>query len=79
MVVQVIDAEVAGLFSDHAYAGALAAYTSWPRTCLIQGFVVAADAHKALAGRIRDRWVAEGATALAWHARLVEAPAFDER
>jgi hypothetical protein len=80
MVVQVIDAEVAGFFgADKEWAGALAAYPSWPGTCLIQGFVVAATKHKALAGRIRDRWVTEGATALAWHPRLSEAPAFDDK
>jgi len=80
MVVQVVDAEVAGFFgADKEYAGALAAYRSWPGTCLLQGFVVAATKHKALAGRIRDRWVAEGAPTLAWHPRLVEAPAFDDK
>ncbi len=80
MVVQVIDAEVAGFFGeDRAYAGALAAYHTWPGTCLIEGFVVAATRHGALAARIRDRWVSEGATALMWHPRLFEAPAFEDK
>ncbi len=79
-VIQVIDAEVAGFFTeDQEYAGALAAYPSWPGTCLIQGFVVPATKHKALAERVRDRWVAEGATELAWHPRLIEAPPFGDK
>jgi hypothetical protein len=79
MVVQVIDAEVPGLLSDRSYAGALASYRSWPGTCLIQGFVVSASNHRELAGRIRDRWVAEGASRLAWQSRLLEAPVFDDK
>ena len=79
MVVQVIDAEVDGLFSTKGYAGALAAYASFPGTCLIQGFVVVAGNHWELASRIRDRWVAEGAPRLAWHPRVTELPRFDDR
>jgi hypothetical protein len=79
MVVQVIDADVDGFFSSSEYAGALAAYPSWPGTCLIQGFVVVAGKHKELATRIRDRWVIEGAPRLTWHGRLVDTPAFDDR
>jgi hypothetical protein len=79
MVVRVVDASVDGFFEAKEYAGALAAYPSWPGTCLIQGFVVVAGKHKALAQRIRDRWVTEGAPRLAWHARLAEAPGFEAR
>ncbi len=77
MVVQVVDAEVDGLLDTHTYAGALAAYPSWPGTCLLQGFVVVADKHRDVAVRVRDRWVAEGATRFAWHPRLTEAPSFE--
>ncbi len=79
VVVQVVDAEVDGMFSTRGYAGALASYPSWPGTCLIQGFVVAAGEHEGLGARIRDRWVAEAAPRLAWHPRVVEAPRFDDR
>lgn len=79
MVVQVIDAEVDGIFSSRGYAGALAAYPSFPGTCLIQGFVVVASGHWDLASRIRDRWVAEGAPGLAWHPRVTALPRFDDR
>jgi hypothetical protein len=79
MVVQVVDAGVDGLFSTKEYKGALASYPSWPGTCLIQGFAVVAGNHADLATHVRDRWVTEGATHLSWHARLVEAPTFDDR
>jgi hypothetical protein len=79
MVVQVLDADVDGLFSTRQYAGALASYTSWPGTCLIQGFVVVAGKHKALADLVRNRWVTEAATHLQWHPHLAEAPAFEDR
>jgi hypothetical protein len=79
MVVEVIDAEVDAVFTTKEYAGALASYPSWPGTCLLQGFVVVAGKHKELAERIRDRWVTEGATHLAWHPRLSDTPAQDQR
>lgn len=79
MVVQVIDAEVAGFLSSKVYAGAIASYPSWPGTCLIQGFAVPADEHQELATRVRDRWVAEAAPRLVWHPRLTEPPSVDDR
>jgi hypothetical protein len=79
IVVQVVDAVVEGIFSSHQYAGALAAYPSWPGTCLVQGFVAKAGDHPALAARIRDRWVSEGAPRLSWHPRVTDAPRFDDR
>ncbi len=79
MVVQIVDAAVDGIFSVREYAGALASYPSWPGTCLIEGFVVVADNHKELAARVRDRWVAEGASHLSWHAGMVDPPEFDDR
>jgi hypothetical protein len=78
MVVELIDAEVIGGAGPKAYAGALAAYTSWPGTCLLQGFVVTAT-HKELAERVRERWVREAAPRLVWNARLKEAPSFDNK
>jgi hypothetical protein len=78
MVVQVLDADVDGFFQSREYAGALASYTSWPGTCLVQGFVVVAGKHKALASRVRDRWVTEAATRLTWHPHLAAAPTFED-
>lgn len=80
MVVQALDADVDSVFfSMRSYAGALAAYSSWPGTCLIQGFMVVAGKHKELAGRVRDRWMTEAATRLVWHPRLTDTPGFEER
>jgi hypothetical protein len=79
MVVEVIDATVDGVFDKKAYAGALAAYPSWPGTCLVQGFVVVAGQHPDLAARVRDRWVAEGAPRLFRNPALTEAPAPEAR
>ncbi|MFT3773619.1 MAG: hypothetical protein QM820_50230 [Minicystis sp.] len=79
MVIDVIDAAVDGMTEPKAFAGALAAYSSWPGTCLVQGFVVAAAKHRELAARIRDRWVAEAAPKLGWVPRVTEAPAFESR
>jgi hypothetical protein len=79
IVVQVVDAVVDGFFSSRQYAGALAAYPSWPGTCLVQGFMAKAGDHPALAARIRDRWVSEGAPRLSWHPRVTGAPRFDDR
>lgn len=79
MVVDVIDAAVDAFGETKEYAAALAAYTSWPGTCLVQGFVVNASKHRALAHRIRDRWVTEAAPKLSWSRRVHAAPAIDSR
>jgi hypothetical protein len=78
MVVELIDADLIGPTGTKSYAGALAAYTSWPGTCLIQGFVVTAT-HRELASRVRDRWIREAAPRLSWNGRVKETPAFDNK
>jgi len=79
MVIDVIDARLEGTDEPKELAGALAAYTSWPGTCLIQGFVVVAEKHGDLARRIRERWVVEGAPRLGWIPRVDAAPRFQSR
>jgi hypothetical protein len=79
MVIDVIDAQLKATDEPKEMAGAIAAYTSWPGTCLIQGFVVIAAKHGDIARRIRERWVVEGAPRLEWHPRVSAAPAFDSR
>jgi hypothetical protein len=79
VVIQVIDGSVESLFDSGAYVGALAAYQSWPGTCLIQGFVVVADKHRELAVQVRDRWVTQGAARLTWSGRVTEAPPLEDR
>lgn len=78
MVISIIDASVEGSGETKEYVGALAAYTSWPGTCLLQAFVASAK-HKELANRVRERWVAEAAPKLTWNAKLTEAPKFEDR
>lgn len=78
MVVELIDADVIGATGTKSYAGALAAYSSWPGTCLIQGFVVTAT-HRELASRVRERWIREAAPRLSWNGRIKETPAFDNK
>lgn len=79
MVVEVFEGSVDAVFETKGYMGAVAAYQSFPGTCLLQGFVVVAGKHRNLARRIRDRWVAEGAPRLSWHPRVVEPPTFEAR
>lgn len=78
MVISIIDASVELGGDTKQYAGALAAYSSWPGTCLLQAFVASAR-HKDLANRVRERWVAEGAPRLSWNPRVTEAPKFEDR
>jgi hypothetical protein len=74
-----VDAHVKNLFSDEDYAAAIAAYASFPGTCLVQGFAVVAGNHPELARRIRDRWIKEGTPLFAWERRVIEAPPFEDR
>ena len=62
-----------------AYAGALASLPSWPGSCLIEGFMVAAGKHRELAARVRDRSVAEGATHSIWQSRVMRAPGLGDQ
>jgi hypothetical protein len=74
MAMQVMDGSLDTLLKSDDYVGALAAYQSWPGTCLVQGFAVVATEHRELAVKIRDRWVAEGAPRLVWDKKVTEAP-----
>lgn len=56
------------------YVGFMAAYQSWPGTCLVQGFAVVATDHPELATKVRDRWVREAVPKLSWDKKLKEAP-----
>lgn len=79
LVIKVMDGGVDSVVDSNEYAGALAAYQSWPGTCLIQGFGVVATRHRDLAVKIRDRWLAEGAPKLTWEPKLTEAPPTEAR
>lgn len=56
------------------YVGFMAAYQSWPGTCLVQGFAVVSTDHPELATKVRDRWVTEAIAKLAWDKKVNEAP-----
>jgi hypothetical protein len=79
MLIETIDGSVESLFGGDDYLGAVAAYQSWPGTCLIYGFAVLASEHPDLAARIRDRWVHEGAPQMRWEKKVKEAPPFKTR
>jgi hypothetical protein len=79
MALELLDGRVDGIIAHDDYVGAVAAYQSFPGTCLIQGFAVVATRHNDLARKIRDRWVAEGAAHLVWEANVKEAPAPETR
>lgn len=82
MVIDVIDVTTDGVWDTKEYAAAIASYTSWPGTCLIQGFAVTGGdegKHREIARRIRDRWVREAAPRVSWVPRITEAPGFDAR
>lgn len=73
MVIQLLDGSMEGITGTHEYLGALAAYQSWPGTCLVQGFAVSGK-HRSLASKVRDRWVAEAAAELKWESKVKDAP-----
>ena len=76
---RLMDGAIDSLLASDEYVGGVAAYRSWPGTCLVQGFAVVATEHRELATRVLDRWVKEGAALLGWERRVTEAPAFDAR
>jgi hypothetical protein len=74
LLIKLMEGSYESLFESNDYVGALAAYQSWPGTCLVEGFAVVATKHRALAIKVRDRWVAEGLPKLAWDKKIFEAP-----
>ena len=74
VVVEIMEGRLDGLFGHDDYVGAVAAYQSFPGTCLVQGFAVVSTNHRDLAIRVRDRWVTEGAKGLTWEKNVKEAP-----
>lgn len=67
------------LTSRERYLVAIAAYDSWPGTCLVQGLAVQVGTDPALAERVRDRWVREVAPELKWRRQLRATPPFENR
>jgi hypothetical protein len=74
LVIDLLEGRVDSIIARDDYVGAIAAYQSFPGTCLLHGFAVVATRHHELATKIRDRWVAEGAAHLTWERHVKEAP-----
>jgi hypothetical protein len=69
----------ATLFNRDRYLGVVAAYRSWPGTCLVHAFAARVGTDEALARKVIDRWVADLAPRLEWTARVTSAPPFEDR
>ncbi|MDI1484042.1 hypothetical protein [Polyangium sp. y55x31] len=74
MIVDLVEGRLDSLLGRDDYVGAIAAYQSFPGTCLVQGFAVVATEHRDAAKKVRDRWVAEGASKLVWERHVKQAP-----
>jgi hypothetical protein len=74
IAVELLSGRLDSLLGRNDYMGAVAAYQSFPGTCLVEGFAVVATHHPGLAKQIRDRWVSEGAAQLVWEKHVKEAP-----
>lgn len=72
--IELLSGRLDSLMGRNDYLGAVAAYQSFPGTCLVQGFAVVATHYPTLAKQIRDRWVTEGAPKLVWEKHVKEAP-----
>lgn len=74
VLVRLQEGGVESLVANDDYQGFMAAYQSWPGTCLVQGFAVVSTDHPDLAKKVRDRWVTEAIGKLVWNSKLTEAP-----
>ncbi|MBI4701667.1 MAG: hypothetical protein HY744_11005 [Deltaproteobacteria bacterium] len=74
-----IEGRFVTLTNRDRYVGAVAAYRSWPDTCLVQGFAVLATPHADLAEAVVDRWIREGAGGLSWRRGVRRAPPRENR
>lgn len=72
-------AEISSLFLNEDYVGGVAAYPSFPGTCLIQAFAVKATDHADRATAARDRWTTNVAKNLTWSKQVKEAPLVESR
>ena len=67
------------IIEQDEYLGAIVAYESWPGTCLIQGFAVKIGTDRALADKVRRRWLTDIAPRLRWKPELREQPPVKNR
>lgn len=74
MVIELVEGTGETLVVHDEYVAAVTSYSSWPGTCLIHGLAVISTEHRALAEKVRARWVKEGAAQLQWQPRVRSAP-----
>ena len=56
VLVQTVDAEVAGIFSRSSYRAVLGVSFGWPRVCVIYGYAFRVGKDPSLADAVRDRY-----------------------
>ena len=71
--------EFTALFTRQRYVGAVAAYRSWPGTCLVHAFAVRVGTDEGLAQKVVDRWLDEIAPRTRWLPRTRLAPPVEDR
>lgn len=71
---KILEGGMESMFSSAEYVGAVAAYQSWPDTCLVHAFAVKSGRHRDLAIKVRQRWLTEGAPNLRWLPKITAAP-----
>ena len=74
ILVRLQEGGVDSILTSDDYVGFIAAYQSWPGTCLVQGFAALATDHPELAVQVRDRWVKDAVSKLVWDRKVKEAP-----
>lgn len=81
MLLQLAEGRVNAPFFQDDYVGGIAAYPSFPGTCLVQAIAFIATDHPEAARRARDRWVNDAAPLLQWDMNKVgdHAPPFEDR
>ncbi len=79
MAIASLGGEFETLFNTDAYRAAVAAYSSWPGTCLVQGFAVRIGSDADLAQAVVERWLTHSAPRLRWSVRLRATPKFANR
>jgi hypothetical protein len=79
VAIELMEGSIDSMLASNDYVGALAAYQSWPGTCLIQGVAFSARHHRELALKARERWVNEGIQRLRWDPEVTSAPTFRAR
>jgi hypothetical protein len=67
------------LTNSDRYLAAIASHSSWPGTCLLQGFAVRIGTDEPLARKLVARFAHELAPQLHWNPGLAEAPAIANR